>query len=358
MAQITAQQIRQYLQKKGSPLAAYANDFIAVGNKYGIDPRFLVAISGAETGFAKAGSRLANPFGWNSARRYSGPREVLELLAAGLVKPKGYYAGKNTISQIGATWAPPGAQNDAGGNAGWPSAVGQFYREMGGNPSAAVKGAGVATGVATGPSAVTGTTRSGTGYAQLLEMSRQQAQSISSGAGYDPSISAKMKQVILASIANGGGTAGKVMADPGSATGAIAPNGNQPRLSKWGGPEDHGSRALGNWQSDMAYDLGGAAGTAVRSPLAGRVVNISGAPGSPRGKQFAGYGVTVDYGGGRQAFFKHLGSLGPGVKIGSQVSPGALIGGLDATTGGGPHLHLGASSRGFLSSLLPYYGAR
>lgn len=354
MAQITAQQIRQYLQKKGSPLAAYANDFIAVGNKYGIDPRFLVAISGAETGFAKAGSRLANPFGYMSAKRFSGPREVLERMATDLTrKTGGYYSGKNTISSIGATWAPVGASNDPnGGNGGWPAAVSQFYREMGGNPNAAVKGGGVATGVASS-NGITGSTRSGVNYSELLSLSRQQSQKIQSGEGYDQALASRMRDTILASIANGGGSAGKVLGANGA---AIPSTGNQPRLSKWGGPEDHGSRALGNWQSDMAYDLGGAAGTAVRSPLGGRIVNISGAPGSPRGKQFAGYGVTVDYGGGRQAFFKHLGSLGSGVRIGAQVSPGSLIGALDATTGGGPHLHLGATNRNFLSSLLSYYG--
>jgi murein DD-endopeptidase MepM/ murein hydrolase activator NlpD len=105
----------------------------------------------------------------------------------------------------------------------------------------------------------------------------------------------------------------------------------------------------------MAYDLFGKSGTAVRNPMPGRVVNISGrAGGSPR---FAGYGVTVDYGGGRQAFYKHLGNLGPGVRVGATIPRGALIGGLDGATAGGPHLHLGATNRGFLQSLLSFYGA-
>lgn len=142
--QLLSQQIAGYLRRKGSPLASYANDFVEVGNKYGIDPRFLVAISGIETGFGKAGSRLANPFGYRSAKRYSGPREVLELMGRDLSRtgPQALYAGKNTIDQIGATWAPPGASNDAGGNSGWPAAVRRFYQEQGGNPNAAVKGRG------------------------------------------------------------------------------------------------------------------------------------------------------------------------------------------------------------------------
>lgn len=139
-----AAEIKSYLQSKGSPLASYSNDFVQVGQKYGIDPRFLVAVSGAETGFAKAGSRLANPFGYMSAKRFSGPREVMERMGRELTKRGGYYDGKRTIRSIGATWAPPNAANDAGGNAGWPSAVGQFYKEMGGNPNSPVIGNAVA----------------------------------------------------------------------------------------------------------------------------------------------------------------------------------------------------------------------
>lgn len=165
-----SQQISAYLSRKGSPLAAYSNDFVQVGQKYGLDPRFLVAISGAETSFGKAGSKLANPFGYRSAKKYSGPREVLELLGRDLSR-KGsgaLYDGKNTIGQIGATWAPPGASNDAGGNQYWPRAVSQFYKELGGNPGASVKtrgGGGTGGGaIATVP---TGTGSSVTGSQQL-----------------------------------------------------------------------------------------------------------------------------------------------------------------------------------------------
>jgi cell wall-associated NlpC family hydrolase len=132
--------IAGYLRRKGSPLARYSNDFVQIGNKYGIDPRFLVAVSGIETSFGKAGSGLANPFGYMSAKRFSGPREVLDRMGRELTKGGGYYSGKNTIDSIGATWAPPGATNDAGGNSGWPAAVRRFYSELGGNPNAQVKG--------------------------------------------------------------------------------------------------------------------------------------------------------------------------------------------------------------------------
>jgi len=132
--------------------------------------------------------------------------------------------------------------------------------------------------------------------------------------------------------------------------GILANDGTQPGLSKWGGPGDHRSRALGNWQSDTAYDLGGPAGTAVYSPLAGTVIKVS--DWDDRA-QFRGQGVTIDHGNGNQGFYKHLGNVV--VRPGQQVGPGTLLGGLADGTGGGPHLHLGATSDAFLESLLGYY---
>jgi hypothetical protein len=123
-----------------------------------------------------------------------------------------------------------------------------------------------------------------------------------------------------------------------------------------GGGPNRGTHTLGDWQSDMAYDLFAGAGAEVTNPYAGRVTNISGQPGGgAKGPRYAGYGVTVDYGGGRQAFYKHLGSLGQGIQIGAQLRPGVVIGGLDPATAGGPHLHLGTTSRDFLEQLKKYY---
>ena len=173
MADLT-QQIQAYLKQKGSPLAAFAGDFVRTGQKYGLDPRFLVAISGAETSFGKAGSKLANPFGYNSARRYSGPREVLDLLGRDLARTGSgaLYQGKNSIGAIGATWAPAGAANDAGGNSRWPSVVGQFYAEQGGNRGGSVRtrGGGATAATTTQPQVPvtpTGTSPGVTGEAQL-----------------------------------------------------------------------------------------------------------------------------------------------------------------------------------------------
>lgn len=113
-----------------------------------------------------------------------------------------------------------------------------------------------------------------------------------------------------------------------------------------GGPEAHHTRALGNWQSDDAYDLMGKAGDPVFARVNGTVTRISGQPGGNPG--LAGYGITVRTPQG-DLFFKHLGTSR--VKVGDTINPRTLLGTLDPTTAGGPHLHLGGTNRGFLDSL-------
>jgi len=117
-----------------------------------------------------------------------------------------------------------------------------------------------------------------------------------------------------------------------------------------GGPEAHGSRALGNWQSDNAYDLMGKAGDAVPAYVNGVVVKISGKPGGDPG--FAGYGITVRTKDG-DLFFKHLGSAN--VKVGQRITPQTILGTLDPSTAGGPHLHLGGTNRGVIDRLAKLY---
>lgn len=120
-------------------------------------------------------------------------------------------------------------------------------------------------------------------------------------------------------------------------------------FTKGGGPSDHKARALGNWQSDNAYDLMGSAGQPVYLPFSGTVTNISGqSGGSP---QFAGYGVTIN----NSVFFKHLGTLGPQVKVGARLPAGTLLGTLESSTQGGPHLHLGAKSSSVLDQLVELF---
>lgn len=126
--------------------------------------------------------------------------------------------------------------------------------------------------------------------------------------------------------------------------------GSQVAFRAGGGPEAHHSRALGNWQSDDAYDLMGKANDPVYAGVSGTVTKISGQPGGDPG--FAGYGITVNTPQG-QFFFKHLNTAR--VRVGQRITPSTLLGTLDPVTAGGPHLHLGGTNRAALDRLYRWY---
>ena len=124
------------------PLKPYAKDFEDAGNKYGIDPNFLAAVSWNETGggTSKAFRQGNNAMGISNA---SGPLygfnsvgESIDRQASTLAKPTGPYRGASTIQEIGSIYSPPGAGNDPyNTNSEWPSAVASFYNKLTGKSS-------------------------------------------------------------------------------------------------------------------------------------------------------------------------------------------------------------------------------
>ena len=334
----------------------------------GINPALAYGIAGAESSFGKLGYAVGrnNPYGLMGFRFPSYAAATTKLAETlknnGLGYPSAYRRagggarGLNAMIQI---YTPRGAANGPNNDPdGHAINIANIARRTGGDATQVYINPGAApTGAA--PGAAPSGTGSGIDTTQLLALMRQQTQGIRAGKGYDRKIGQQVRQLVIDQIGQGNVGGGRVPAS--AVTGGETPDGgipaigDQPRLSRGGAPFQ-GTHTIGNWQSDQAFDLFGKAGTPVRNPLQGRVVRISGQRGgNPR---FAGYGVTIDYGGGRQAFYKHLGDLGPGVRVGATLPRGALIGGLDGAVAGGPHLHLGATSRGFLDQLLPFYGAR
>src|SRR5262245_23437039 len=126
--------IDSYLKGKSSPLAGLGNVFVAAGRKYGVDPRLMVAISGAEPSFGKHIFGAHTAWGWGPGRKFGSWEEGISTIAKGL--RTGYLdEGRSTPATIGAKWAPSGAANDPSNlNSNWSRNVESFLRELGGNP--------------------------------------------------------------------------------------------------------------------------------------------------------------------------------------------------------------------------------
>jgi cell wall-associated NlpC family hydrolase len=138
-----------YLASKLSPLTGHGTILVAEAGAVGLDPRLLVAISGAETSFATYGPAQAihNPFGMGPHIVYpswaASIRAAAQNLGGRIYKGDGRY----TIAAIQERWAPLGAGNDpADLNANWVQNVGRYYAELGGDPNGSVF-AGVTGGV-------------------------------------------------------------------------------------------------------------------------------------------------------------------------------------------------------------------
>src|SRR5262245_54901006 len=58
-----AAKLDDFLSTQGSPMAGAGASFVSAGRQTGIDPRYLVALSGAESSFGKYLFRPFNPFG-------------------------------------------------------------------------------------------------------------------------------------------------------------------------------------------------------------------------------------------------------------------------------------------------------
>ena len=121
-----------------------AQHFQSAGEKYNIDPKFLAAISMLETakGTSSAYRNKRNAMGVSNSRgpiRFNNPSESIYKMAKTLSSRTGPYKNANTIAGIGRIYAPPGAGNDPNGTNGyWPRGVSKYYKQLGGDPSAAV----------------------------------------------------------------------------------------------------------------------------------------------------------------------------------------------------------------------------
>lgn len=103
-----ARKLKTYLVAHSSPLAPYADVFIARADEYGLDWRLVASISGVESTFGKKiPVNSYNAYGWNGGKFYfrnweDGIETVSRTLAT-----KYAARGANTVWEIGPIYAPP-----------------------------------------------------------------------------------------------------------------------------------------------------------------------------------------------------------------------------------------------------------
>jgi murein DD-endopeptidase MepM/ murein hydrolase activator NlpD len=327
-----------------------------IARRHGLDPKLFRRLITAESG-------------WNpNAVSGAGARGLTQVVPkwhpkANLSTPQGQleYGASHLSSLIKKYGNPRDAL--AVYNSGKPWSVSKNYGETNNYVNKILggySGAGVASGAAPGvppapgaPGAADIQQVAGSLDAKRLMMllNNQRARSLR-GLMPAPGFQRELAKVVQgalprAQVAAAGANVGAQAAQAGQAvTSAIG------GLTMGGGPSAHHSRALGNWQSDDAYDLMGKAGQPIYAGIGGVVTKISGQPGGSPG--FAGYGITVRTPQG-DLFYKHIGKTN--LKRGMKIKPGQLIGTLDPSTAGGPHLHLGGTNRALLDRLAKAYTA-
>lgn len=105
-----------------------------------------------------------------------------------------------------------------------------------------------------------------------------------------------------------------------------------------GGPKDHGSRKLGNWQSDNAWDIMAGEGTPVYALDGGTVTKAHFAPYK---RVIYGWQITIR-GKENDIFYTHLSEKGPKITVGNKIEKGDLIGIIGKPTNSWPtHVHIG-----------------
>lgn len=317
---------------------------------------FLAALAKKESSFGATAGRFRNNFwGWGvhlgpevntSSSVLEGAAKVWKGLNSGLYKGAGLVRPADIINR----YAPPSENNTAL----YKQQVGQWFSQLGLDPNTDIFQSGglglpAGAGGAASPPALPATFDAGQlDVKRLMGILGATRQRVLAGQMPGPNYQRELQKLAAAAVPR----AQTVSTAQG--VGAMAQGAAQAvKFSMGGGPEAHHSRALGNWQSDDAYDLMGKAGDPVPSYVSGVVTKVSGKPGGDPG--FAGYGVTVRTPQG-DLFFKHLGTIN--VKPGQRITPKTLIGTLDPSTAGGPHLHLGGTNRKLIDRLASLYTGR
>lgn len=100
-----ASKIREELAKRGAPLADYAKEIVIAGEKYGVEPELIAAISIIESGGGKITFLPHNAWGWGR-RSWSNWETAIDEYTQGLAN--GYVSkGLDKPSEIAPIYCPP-----------------------------------------------------------------------------------------------------------------------------------------------------------------------------------------------------------------------------------------------------------
>lgn len=139
VSDVTTASLDAYLFSKQSPMAGQAMYIMMSAQRWGLDPRIIIAIAGAESNFGDITCADYNAWGWscpNSPKVFTSWGDGIEAISEGLRR---YYIdeGYTSVARIQTKWAPSGAANDPTGlNNNWVRNVTRFLVEMGGDPNA------------------------------------------------------------------------------------------------------------------------------------------------------------------------------------------------------------------------------
>lgn len=120
---IRVKRIKNFLGKYNSPITPYAQSIVSLADKYQIDYRLVVAISGVESTFCKAiPYKSYNCWGWkNGNHSFQSYSDALDIVSRTL--GNNYYKrGLDTPESIGPIYAPPSPD--------WPGKVRFFMNLM------------------------------------------------------------------------------------------------------------------------------------------------------------------------------------------------------------------------------------
>jgi len=104
-----AEKITRYLESRNAPLAKYTREIVRAGEKYGVEPELIVAISIIESGGGKICFRSHNAWGWGKTS-WPNWETAIDQYTEGL--SRGYISkGLDTPSKIAPRYCPPNRYN-------------------------------------------------------------------------------------------------------------------------------------------------------------------------------------------------------------------------------------------------------